>query len=611
MAVTYIQESAASASAPSLRCETVDSFLQPVYKQPQIDNDLRAYSLTSHTNGFSASELWDMSYIELRSVAGLSESDVINFVQTAAQSLCDCYSSCELLESKCIQYFLNFSGSEERIQHNQFPSVSSLTTCLNQTKNHDDTQRGVPSLSIQYSVPDPVNLYNSRKWVLSVISFDRFVGELHYNQRRGFQEMLFLMRRYSCDRGLVEPVFVFNPRNSSIYETLLRHDPDKLKRLSPSNASEQFVWNDSVFRTSLGIFSSPVGALLDMPTLSRALRAEILPYKSFRELSNQTLDELIITDSSLVGHQEELDCSRRVLHVQAELLGVDWNVSRFKCLSEACIEPAFGQAVAESGARSLAVAYRRNRLCLPDAGNPLHQWNDLSFEYLATRAFLRFSREVVTLALDFVRSEFDGQPFLGVHWRRGDRLVYVDSGLSVDPATVVERVLEECAALGLADVYLMTNCGLQSDVNLIVEALQSAGIAVRRLGLFPSWQEEDRRLAVETSIMSFAAHVLISSSAVSSAVLEERVLLGWDPASWGSLAARDGHTVAYEAIAQTVQQELVRNVALGDAVRSQAGLGRRVLGCLHEAPTAECAGLVVDSSRLIAGAVGPQAGGGC
>ena len=40
--------------------------------------------------------------------------------------------------------------------------------------------------------------------------------------------------------------------------------------------------------------------------------------------------------------------------------------------------------------------------------------------------------------------------------------------------------------------------------------------------------------------------------------------------------------------------------ALSEAVRSQAGLGRRAVDCLREQPAAACAELVVHSSRSVA-----------
>jgi hypothetical protein len=122
-------------------------------------------------------------------------------------------------------------------------------------------------------------------------------------------------------------------------------------------------------------------------------------------------------------------------------------------------------------------------------------------------------------------------------------------------------------------------------------------------GRFESWEEEDKKLAVETSIMSFAEHVLLSLSGVSGAVLEERVLLGWRMSSWDHLPGQGALSEDFEDMIATMTREMSENVVLGGAVQSQAGLGRLAVQCLHQAPPAACAELVVNSSRYIAGKV--------
>jgi hypothetical protein len=502
-----------------------------------------------HSSELSLSELLDMNYQEMQSIVGMSCVDVIRFVDHAIQSFCISSSCQQEARSRCAQHFPGNKCTEHdgMIQVTEQGTISALIACLKESNRTLNVLENLPDLSVAYSVPDATSLYHSRNWFVSVIALEKFRGEQHYNQRRALQELLLMMRRYGGDRGLVEPVFVYHPRNSSLYETLHHHDPALLLRLSMHNASEQIVWNNSVLSTGFGVFAAPAGRLLDMPTLARALRSDILPYHSFRALSRHTLDELLVTDSSLTGRQPQLSCAAPGGPAAAELLGAEWNVTAFRCLADACVEPALGRAIAESPAKALAVAHSRTRLCRPGPANsgrkPVYQWADPAFEYLRTRAFLRFSREVVAHALGFVRAELDGQPFLGVHWRRGDRLVFGSWGLSVDPGTLVARIVETCAALDLVDVYLMTNCGLESDVALVVGSLAAYGVAARRLAAFPGWWEEDRRLAVESSVMSFAEYVLTSSSAVSSGVLEERVLLGWDPGSWENLAEDDGYAV--------------------------------------------------------------------
>jgi hypothetical protein len=381
---------------------------------------------------------------------------------------------------------------------------------------------------------------------------------------------------------------------------LATHAPEILRNLSPSNSSEEFVWRNSLIHTSLGIFASPAGVLLDMVTLSKALGSIILPFKDFRNFSNHVLDELIVASVRLTGGIPELNCSSSRGYTDAEFFGQTWGVGRVSCLLDECIEPSFSKAVKDNPAKNLAVAYDKARLCLPGHG-PSVQWLEPSFHYFRTRSALRFSGPVLAHALDFIQREFDALPFLGIHWRRGDRLVYTRWGLSVDPATVVERAWEECARLDLSHVYLMTNCGTPGDVDRIAGELRGRGVqAVERLAGLGSWEDEDRRLAVEMAIVSFAEHVLTSASAVSSTVVEERLLLGHAADAWSHLARGTSDAADYQANADALQREMDADAELRAAVAAQAGQARLTLDCLHRAGPAECAADVVEAGRAIA-----------
>ena len=193
----------------------------------------------SHSNELSLSELLDMNYHEMQRIAGLSSVDVIRLVNYALHSFCIGNSSSEEYISRCSQHFPSIIATEqfESIKFADQSSLSLLINCLNESNRTHDVPEIMPDLSVAYSIPDAVDLYQSRNWVVSVTALESFRGEQHYNQRRAFQEVLFLMRRYGGNRGLVEPVFVFHPRNSSLYETLHHYDPTLLSRLSTSNAS--------------------------------------------------------------------------------------------------------------------------------------------------------------------------------------------------------------------------------------------------------------------------------------------------------------------------------------------------------------------------------------
>ena len=337
-----------------------------------------------------------------------------------------------------------------------------------------------------------------------------------------------------------------------------------------------------------------------MVTLSKAIGSIILPFKDFRIFSNQSLDELIVASVRMTGGMPELNCSSPVGNTKAEFFGQTWGVHRVRCLLDECIEPTFSAAVRDNPAKTLAVAYEKMRLCLPGRG-PSLQWADPSLRYLRTRAALRFSGPVLAHALDFIQREFDSLPFLGVHWRRGDRLVYMRWDLSVDAGAVVKRVWEECARLDLYHVYLMTNSGTEADVARIAAELRARGVeSVRRLAGLGSWEEEDRRLAVEMAVVSFAEHALTSASAVSSAIVEERLLLGHGADAWSHLASGTQAAGDYQAHADALLREMDSDAALGAAVRAQAGRARLTLDCLRRAGPAECAADVLEAGRAIA-----------
>ncbi len=550
------------------------------------------------------SELLDMTFAEMNTIADFSIDETMSLIKRTLQEIrtnvpdsgiLTCWpnagSDFAIREATILTIIANCCGHQLRIQQ----SGRTETTLPDSASSEE-----IP----KYTIPDPYNLYKNRTWMISLISFHRFQGELHNNQRRALVELLFLIRRYAPDRGIVEPVFVFNPRNSAIYETLSVKAPDILSKLSPSNSTEEVVWNNSTVRTSFGIFASAAGTMLDMITLSKGFKSDILPYEDFLKFSDHSLDDLIITDVSLTGGQPELECSRFVLNVEAEFLGERWNVSRYKCLLDECIEPSFAEAVVTSTSKNMGCVYHKKHLCRGGEG-AVSQWRYASFEYLRTRAFLRFSEAVVVHALAFIQREFDGAPFLGVHWRRGDRLVYMNWGLTVDVETVVVRTWQACQEKDLVDVYLMTNCGLHENVAAVVGGLASLGIRVRVAEAFRGWEEEDKRLALEMAIMSFAEHLLMSSSAVSSTILEERLLLGHPPGSWSSLAPDSDFALEYEDLARSLQRDMHEQPDLGRAVESQAGLAHRVLDCLHDTPAAAatpaaCAALVINSSRFVA-----------
>ncbi len=113
-------------------------------------------------------------------------------------------------------------------------------------------------------------------------------------------------------------------------------------------------------------------------------------------------------------------------------------------------------------------------------------------------------------------------------------------------------------------------------------------------------------MSVEAAALSLAEHVLASPSGLSSAVVEERILLGYGArGSWGH---RAGFADGLEEVVAAAEGEMAADAALGAAVRAQAGAGRRALECARREPAeplARCAAVATDSARDVAARIWP------
>jgi hypothetical protein len=296
--------------------------------------------------------------------------------------------------------------------------------------------------------------------------------------------------------------------------------------------------------------------------------------------------------------------------VEAELLGLHWRVGRIRCwpgadgpavaaalAGEESTEGGRGGGGGGGGGGGVAVVLIKGRLAGAPPAAPLHQWQGAGLGYFRARAALRPLPAVFAHALAYLRAELGALPFLAVHWRRGDRLA-IDPTLSAEPAGVVGRVLAACAQHDLHRVHLMTNCGTAADVGAVLAGLRAGGVEVAQVGgrVGRGWRDEPRRIAVETAAAALAEHALVSVSAVSNTVLEERVLLGYGLRSWSHLTPHTyaEHIARFEEHVLAVERDLATDAALGAAVRAQEGVGARALECAQEGgpALAVCVGML-------------------
>ena len=349
-----------------------------------------------------------------------------------------------------------------------------------------------------------------------------------------------------------------------------------------------------------------------MAILGRAIGRPVLPFRAFAALTNRTLGELIVSDPGLLGRQAALLCGDGdggdgAGEARGELFGEDWTVQRKHCATGSGHVP-FAAALGESRARALGVAYSKGWL----GPNFRLQWTDPEYRYFRCRAALRFSAAVAARALGFLRREFEGLPFLAVQWRRGGRVYFATAELSPPPEVVLAVAAAAAVAYDLTHVYLMTNCGTAWEVEAVLDGLRARGLTAGRLSGPTGWRAEHERIAVETAVAALAEHVLVSPSAVGSTVVEERVLLGFGTGSWGHLVPGTGYAEQYDELFAAVERELQSDADLGEAVRSQAGAGRRALECAQEleVPIERCADILVASARALAVRAWPRSGSG-
>jgi hypothetical protein len=586
-----------------------------------------------HGQGLVGAEIFEMNYNQLTKALGLSARDVLLLLLCAArphQNSTSCRTSllsgepspplCGIAHQFPIpmrdSIALLFPFCPRSLNHDHLPDHTKTaqklpavaSTAITPIHHQEDTELETeiaavdldPDLSAPFSVAEAAPLHASRDWVLLAAALHRFHGEQLSGQRRALTELLWLLRTRAPGRGLVEPVFVYNPRNASLFEDLARYDPATLAAIGPADASGTVRFRGAPARLSHGIVAEPAGALLDMRPLARYLGAPVLPYRAFVAGSRAALSQLIVVDPDLAGRQPDLACpppstagngtssearGAGARGTEVELLGLPWRILRVRCWPDAD-GAALGAALAgresTGGGGAVGVVYAKGRLAGGPPAAPKSQWV-AGLGYFRARAALRPRAAVFAHALAYLRAELGALPFLAVHWRRGDRLS-IDAALAAEPAAVVDRVLAACAAHDLHRVHLMTNCGTAGDVAVVLAGLRAGGVEVAQVGgrVGRGWRDEPRRIAVETAAAALAEHVVVSLSAISATVLEERVLLGFGARSWSNLTPDTEYNGNFEELVLAVERELENDAALGSAVQGQEGIGARALECAQE-----------------------------
>jgi hypothetical protein len=574
------------------------------------------------TLGLVGTEIFELSYYQLTSTLGLSARDVLLLLLCAAQPHqnttsgfnCESQLICSIAQqfpepmrnSVALLFPIcprpRDSDNIQSAQHLRADSLVQASTPVTPIRNHDDddtveVEQAVANLTIPYTVPDPAALHASRDWALPAAALHRFFGEQLSGQRRALTELLWLLRTHAPGRGLVEPVFVYNPRNASLFEDLARHDPAALAAVGPADASGIVRFRGAPARLSHGVVAEPAGSLLDMRPLARYLGVSVLPYRAYVAQSRASLTELLVVDPDLAGRQPVLACppppppaaedgsgprGPGAGKVEAELLGLPWHIVRVRCWPDANGTALGGALASTGGGGAIGVVHAKGRLAAGPPAAPVSQWV-AGLGYFRARAALRPRAAVLSHALAYLRAELGALPFLAAHWRRGDRLS-IDAALAAEPADVVDRVLAACAAHDLHRVHLMTNCGTAGDVAAVLAGLRAGGVEVAQVGgrVGRGWRDEPRRVAVETAAAALAEHVVVSLSAVSATVLEERVLFGYGTRSWSHLTPGTEYNGNFEELVLAVERELETDAALGSAVREQEGIGARALECAQE-----------------------------
>ena len=159
-----------------------------------IDSWISISETHSARDLLSLSELLDMSFVELNTIADLSIDKTMSLINRTLQEIITNVPDSGLLA--CWKKILPNAGFDFSIREETILTI--IANCCNQLRiqERDRTQTTIPDSAVskemaKYTIPDAYNLYKSRTWMISLISFHRFQGELHNNQRLALLELLF------------------------------------------------------------------------------------------------------------------------------------------------------------------------------------------------------------------------------------------------------------------------------------------------------------------------------------------------------------------------------------------------------------------------------------
>jgi len=163
---------------------------------------------------------------------------------------------------------------------------------------------------------------------------------------------------------------------------------------------------------------------------------------------------------------------------------------------------------------------------------------------LVLRPHVRFDERVYDEAAEYVRREFDGEPYIAVHWRRTDFLVARASqqGVLQPAGSVVAQVRALQAEHAVSHVYLATDSDdadelehLRSELGVRRFAPPDAPARARDEGRGSELAAATRHANVEIAICAMASHFLgTQTSSFTLAITEERVAVFGHPTSTSS-----------------------------------------------------------------------------
>ena len=387
--------------------------------------------------------------------------------------------------------------------------------------------------------------FGQHLWLMSVSSIQNFPVTccLFGQQLLNYAEAVWLAGRV-LHRGLIEPSFVHQARNSTVYEQMKA--AGELRNLS--------------FHAILGTIPVAGSTLFDPWEFSDNTRrdgngVEISAFATnttFWESTGGVVDLLIVCDASVIGGQacantdacslhrcETLDFDRGPVPRTMEFFGRLHLVNKVVCLPNTTrdLRGQVDEAASDPADLVVAVAMHNRHInaftggsvsqtlhplaIVPHSSTGQELWSvdeHLQADWLSILERFRPSA-AIRRAMD---SLLLGTPlggvgsYVGVHWRRGDR-AHPEMGplgarmweLSTPDhlSCEINRLLLE---FNVSSVFVGTNCGTPAEYDRLRELVQAPVVFLRDVDMFQEWQQG---LDAMTTEMFLLAHAKVFLSA--------------------------------------------------------------------------------------------------